>query len=147
MPNIATALKSEISRVSRKEIRLQTDALLKAARSYRSEIGLLKHRVGELEVLVRRLVKEPRKLALAVDQDASGLRFSATGLLSNRKRLGLSADDFGKLVGASGSTIYNWENGATQPRASFHAAIAGLRQIGKREALGRLQSMGALGRA
>ena len=142
MPNIATVLKSEISRISRKEIRLQTDALLKAARSHRSDIGLLKRRVRELETLVRRLVKEPQRRALAVEQDASGLRFSAKGLLSNRKRLGLSADDFGKLVGASGNTIYNWENGATQPRVSFHSAIAGLRQLGKREALVRLQSMG-----
>ena len=69
------------------------------------------------------------------------LRFSAKGLLSNRRRLGLAAGEFGKLVGASGNTIYNWESGATKPRTSFHAAIAGLRQIGKREAQLRLQGI------
>lgn len=141
MPNIATVLKSEISRISRKELRLQTDALVKAGRSSRSDIGSLKRRVRELEVLVRRLGQKAPKQAAVVEEEGSGLRFSAKGLLSNRRRLGLSADDFGKLVGASGNTIYNWENGATQPRASFHAAIASVRQIGKRKAQMLLQSM------
>jgi hypothetical protein len=38
MPNIATALRQEISRIARKEIRGETNALKKAAATYRGEI-------------------------------------------------------------------------------------------------------------
>jgi len=41
MANIASLLKSEISRVARKEFRAQTAGLKKAIGSYRSEIAAL----------------------------------------------------------------------------------------------------------
>ncbi len=36
----------------------------------------------------------------------AGLRFRAAGMAANRKRLDLSAADFGVLVGATGQSIY-----------------------------------------
>ena len=57
---------------------------------------------------------------------------------TQRRRLGLSAEDYGKLVGVSGLTIYNWEHGKTRPRPAQFAAFAALRNIGKREAQKRL---------
>ena len=45
MPNIASVLKDEISRISRKEIRRETSSLKKSSTSYRSEIAALKRRV------------------------------------------------------------------------------------------------------
>jgi hypothetical protein len=36
-------------------------------------------------------------------------------------------------------SVYNWERGQTIPRAAQVAAIAGLRSIGKREAMQRLE--------
>ena len=58
-----------------------------------------------------------------------------------RARLGLSAADFGRLVSASGQSIYNWEAGKASPRATQQAAIAAVRGIGKREAAKRLEAM------
>lgn len=55
-----------------------------------------------------------------------------------RKKLGLSAADFGKLAGASAQSIYSWEAGKTVPRKSQQATIAGLRGMGKKEAKARL---------
>jgi len=140
MPNIAAALKSEISRVARKEVRGETVALKKATRTYRSDIAALKRRTQELEHLIRRLVKGVGKPALVDSEAASteGLRFSAKGLVSQRKRLGLSAAECGLLVGASAQSIYNWEEGKVRPRAKHVAAIAALRSLGKREAAARL---------
>ncbi|MEP7056793.1 MAG: hypothetical protein ABI809_03350, partial [Caldimonas sp.] len=90
MPNIANILKSEISRVSRKEVRAETMALKKAVAAYRTEIAALKRRAQALEQQVRRLGKVGAQAAPAADEDAASekRRFSAKGLASQRRRLG-----------------------------------------------------------
>jgi DNA-binding transcriptional regulator YiaG len=67
-----------------------------------------------------------------------GIRFRADGLKSHRAKLGLSAKEYGRLVGVSGLTIYNWENGKTRPRSQQLANLATVRGMGKREAMKRL---------
>jgi DNA-binding XRE family transcriptional regulator len=69
------------------------------------------------------------------------MRFSAKGLQSHRSRLGLSASEFGKLLGVSAQTIYNWEHEAARPRDEQLGKLAGLRGIGKREAVARLEHL------
>jgi DNA-binding transcriptional regulator YiaG len=143
MPNIAAILKSEISRVARREVRGETLALKKAASAYRSEIAALKRRTQALEQQLRQLGKTSAKVAPAAasDDSAKTRRFSAKGLASLRRRLGLSAADCGLLVGASSQSIYNWEEGNVRPRTKHLSAIAALRTLGKREAAARLESL------
>jgi DNA-binding transcriptional regulator YiaG len=145
MPNIASILKSEIARVARKEVRGETLGLKKAAGAYRAEIAALKRRTQALEQELRRLSKASAKAEPVVVSEASSkaLRFSAKGLASQRQRLALSADDCGLLVGASGQSIYNWEQGKARPQAKHLPAIAALRNLGKREATARLESLRA----
>ena len=57
------------------------------------------------------------------------------------QQLGLSAADYGRLVGVSALTIYNWESGKSRPRRAQFAAIVAVRGIGKREAADRLASL------
>jgi DNA-binding XRE family transcriptional regulator len=128
--------------VARKEVRADTSSLKKAVGVYRTEIAALKRRAQALEVELRRLSKAHAK-AVPVEvhaQPAPKLRFTAKGLASQRRRLGLSAQDCGLLVGASGQSIYNWEEGKARPRAKHLPAIAALRGIGKKEAASRLAS-------
>lgn len=143
MTNIASILKNEISRVARKECRHETLGLKKAVTAYRSEIAALKRRTSALEVVVRKLSKGHTKIAVAVTSEKSSrhLRFTAQGLASQRKRLGLSAHECGLLVAASGQSIYNWEDGKARPRAKNLPAIAALRTMGKKEAAARLASL------
>ena len=143
MPNIASLLKNEISRVSRKEVRGETLALKKAVSTYRSEIAALKRRTQALEQQLRRLGKVSAKLAPAAGNEVSAetRRFSAKGLVSQRRRLGLSAADCGLLVGASAQSVYNWEEGKVRPRAKHLSAIAALRSMGKKEATARLEPL------
>lgn len=144
MPNIASILKSEIARVARKEVRAGTERLQKAASTYRSEIADLKRRCQALEQQLRQVSRRPAKAAAAADsndESAQRLRFSAKGLASQRRRLGLSAHDCGLLVGASGQSIYKWEDGSARPRAKNVEAIAKLRTMGKREASARLAEL------
>jgi DNA-binding transcriptional regulator YiaG len=143
MPNIASLLKSEISRVARKEVRGETLGLKKAVTGYRAEIAALKRRAHALEQELRRLSKaSPKPAPVETDEAPSrGLRFSAKSLAAQRRRLSLSAHDCGLLVGASGQSVYNWEAGKAVPRAGHLPAIAALRTLGKREAAARLASL------
>lgn len=141
MPNIASLLKSEISRLARKEVRGETESLKKATTRYRSEIAELKRQIAAMQRQLKS-VASGRGRAAAQAEDAGDAtearRFSAKGLASHRRRLGLSAEAFGKLVGVTGQSIYKWEAGKARPRASQMAAIAELRKLGKREAQKRL---------
>ena len=144
MPNIASALKAEISRIARKEIRVETTALKKAVAIYRTEIAALKRRAQSLEKQLRGVGRQvPRSEAPAETTDSSPkLRFSAKGLAAQRKRLGISARECGLLFGTSAQTIYNWEEGKARPRAKHLAAIAALRGLGRRDARAHLESLG-----
>ena len=75
----------------------------------------------------------PGCLLAAASSTASKLRFVAKGLKSHRDRLGLSAADYGRLVGVSAQSIYNWETKVAVPRRSMLPRIAQLRGKGKRE--------------
>ena len=145
MPNIATVLKEEIARVARKAVRSEIAGLKKASAAYRAEIAALKRRTQTLEQALRRAGRSSagaRASAGAADEAASPtLRFSAKGLLSQRKRLGLSAENCGLLVGASGQSVYNWESGKARPRAVHLASIAALKACGKKEAHARLAAL------
>ncbi|MDO8755990.1 MAG: hypothetical protein Q7J71_01020, partial [Polaromonas sp.] len=56
VPNIATVLKAEISRVARKDARAETQPLKKASSQYRSDIAALKRRVLALEKQLSRVL-------------------------------------------------------------------------------------------
>lgn len=148
MPNLASVLKSEVARLARKELRAETDGLKRAVAAQRSEIAALKRRTHELErtlkVLARGVARDASKgaRAPASDQEQTGsFRFRAQGMASNRKRLGLSAEDFGLLVGATAQSVYAWEGGKTKPRSQNLSAIAALRGVGKREVMARLETL------
>jgi DNA-binding transcriptional regulator YiaG len=146
MPNIASILKSEISRVARKEARTETAGIKKASSTHRTEIAALKRRLQALEQELRRVSKASGKLVAQqaeAEPEPQTLRFSAKALSAQRKRLGLSAEDCGLLVGASAQSVYNWESGEVRPRAKHLAAIAGLRKMGKRQVAAQLESLRA----
>jgi DNA-binding XRE family transcriptional regulator len=143
MPNIGAVLKSEIARVARKELRSETQQLKKSVTQYRGQIAQLKRRIQMLEQQVRRLARSGGRTVAAaapeMDEDSGpSLRFSAKGLASQRKRLGLSAANVAKILGVSALSVYKWESGKTRPRARQLEAIASLRRMGKREAMARL---------
>ena len=143
MPNIASILKAEISRVARKEVRGEVAGLKKAVSAYRVEIAALKRRSQALEQELRRLGKAVPQAAPveATESSTQKIRFSAKGFTSQRQRLGLSAHDCGLLIGASGQSVYNWESGKARPQTKHLAAIAALKTMGKKEAAARLAAV------
>jgi len=143
MPNFASALKDEIVRLARKEIRAETESLKKASAQQRSEISALKKQVASLEKTVARLDKATTagKAAKADPEKGTRVRFTVKGLTTLRKRLGLTAADLGLLLGVSAQTIYNWEAEKSKPRQQQVDAYAALRGIGKRQAKVRLAEL------
>jgi DNA-binding transcriptional regulator YiaG len=143
MPNIAAVLKQEISRIARREIRNETASLKKASSQYRRDIAELKRQVSNLQRRIPLLEKQMSQNAPSqvTGANATNVRFTAKGLLSQRQRLGLSAADYGKLIGVTAQTIYSWENGLSRPRKQQLPALASIRPMGKREARGRLEQL------
>lgn len=145
MANIAGVLRDEIARLSRREIRKATESTKKATNQHRHAIATLKSHVSKLArqvfALTRTVTRFQQGSAAAPDNGSSTkkIRFVAKGLRANRTRLGLSAGDFGRLVGVSANSVYAWESGTTTPRREQVAKIAALRTMGKREAAKRLE--------
>ena len=143
MPNIAVTLRQEITRLARREIRSETQGLRKASAQFRRDIAELKRHASEFKSEVARLGRRVGKdvAPQITEADPAKVRFTAKGVISQRKRLGISAADYGKLIGVTGHTIYKWEHGASRPRRAQLAALGSLRNLGKREALARLEQM------
>jgi DNA-binding transcriptional regulator YiaG len=144
MPNIGALLKQEIVRLARKESRAEVEATKKASAQHRRHIAELRRQVTTLEhqvaVLQRSALNRPQAAETKVGPQR--LRFVAKGLKSQRTRLGLSAADYGKLVGVSAQSVYNWEQGNANPRPEQLKMIAAVRAISKREAQARLVQSG-----
>jgi DNA-binding transcriptional regulator YiaG len=137
MPNLAALLKSEISRLAKKEVRKEVLPLRKVAAGYRREIAQLKRTLASLQRTTKQLAK-PRSSSVVSVRAERSVRFVAKGLVSLRKRLGISADQMARLLGVSMQSVYNWERKKATPRKEQVAAIVALRGIGKKEAHQRL---------
>ena len=165
MANLANALKEEIGRIARKEIRQQTAGTAKSVAQGERDIAALKRQIEDLQgklsslrtqdapkptagkkttskkTATKKQDKEPVGAASATGKQSSRARFSAKGLRAHRERIGLSADNYGKLIGVSGLSIYNWEQEKARPREGSIAALTTVRGIGKREAVKRLGAL------
>ena len=130
MPNIATALRDEIRRLSRQESRTQVEPTKKATAVHRRDIALLKRQVVLLERQIRSMMGRPSNTPSDPQTSLPGakVRFVAKGLRSQRERLGLSAEGLGKVLGVSGQSIYNWESGKGRPRQDQLAKLLQLRK-------------------
>ena len=137
MPNIATALRDEIKRLSRQQSRSQIDSTKKATAVHRRDIALLKRQFILLERQVKSLMRRSPNTSSASQTNAPDLkvRFVAKGLRSQRDRLGLSAENLGKVLGVSAQSVYNWESGKARPRQDQIARLSHLRKVGKRQVM------------
>jgi DNA-binding transcriptional regulator YiaG len=138
MTSFGVTIKNEITRLSRKELRTQVEPLRKATSTFRKDIAALKREVSVLQRQLATLTRSATKAITATTTEAKPTRFAAKGLRALRTRLGISATDFGKLAGASGQSVYNWESGKAVPRQRQLTVLAGLRGLSKKEAQARL---------
>lgn len=145
MSNIGTVLKEEITRISRRSTRpiinpLRRDVieLKRLAREQRETIKRLERDNGRL---IADLHSRIAHLPAISPQDAAHVRISPRLILAQRNRLGLSQEEFGKLLGVSSHTIFLWEHAKVDPRPRVKPAFAAVRHLGRREARERLEAM------
>ncbi len=145
MSNLQSVLSQEIKRLARKEIRSELAATKRTVAQHRREIAELKRRNTALERTVSYLQsRETQRLKAGPSQaePPAGTRSSSRSMKAQRRRSGLSQEDYASLVGVSSSTIYNWESGSTKPGRKHLATLVSLRGIGKREAERRMELLG-----
>ena len=148
MPNVASILKGEISRISRKEVKSAVGGIGKSQTNIRKNVADLKKRVASLEKEIKRLTAgKRRENTISVKEHPEGqekARFTSKGVKSLRNRLGLSQADFAKLVGATSHAVYLWENkeGPLKLREKTKAAFLSIRGLGAREAKAKLEEAG-----
>lgn len=146
MANIAVLLKDEIVRLAKKTVRQEVEPVRSATALHRQQLASLKKQVTSLEREIARLRKSVATQTAKEPPAADGrVRFVAKGLKSLRTKLDLGAEDFGRLVGVSGQTIYSWEAKKTSPRTEQLAALQKIRGIGKKEARARLEELAGSG--
>ena len=142
MPNIAGILREEIRRLAKKEVKAQVGATKQAVAKYRGDIAGLKRALNEQEREIKQLKNRTQPGQPQPEEEPlENARFSARSVKAQRQRLGLSAADYGKLVGVSGLTVYSWEHEKSRPRKAQLAALVAVRGIGKREALRKLAEL------
>ncbi len=142
MTTFANQLKAEISRIAKKVGRNEIAMLKKVTSQQRSDIVALKRRIAELESSLTKLAKRASKPAAEVSRDDKDkLRFRQDGFVTLRKKLGLSANEMGQLLGVSGQSIYKWEQGKAKPRARQLPAIAAARKMGKKQVAVKLAAL------
>ena len=116
-----------MARESEEHDPLEVPKSLRPSRRPRSSpeerIQLLQARIERLETQVRH-----------------GKAFAPAKVRAERRRLGFSAADYGRLVGVSGLTIYNWEKGRAQPRPRQLATWTKLCGISQAAAVRRLSA-------
>ena len=147
MPNLAATLKNEIRRLARSEIKVHVTPARRAASHHRREIALLKRqlrlqerRIAALQTAVSRGAdKTGGEAASETEGIPAGTRYSARSVRAQRKRLKLSAEQYGQLLGVTGQTIYLWEQGKTRPAKTQLAALVAARALGRREVRKRLK--------
>ena len=151
MPNIMSALKSEISRLAKKEAKQVVAPVKKSSASYRGLIAGLRKQFGALQKEVAALKRATPKAdkALAAQEPAGRFWITGKGVRALRKRLGLTQAQFAKLVGVTGQSVVNWEGAQGKAPIRLKAAIARLQAIrgmGKKQAaemLGQGKGKGA----
>ena len=139
MANVMKALKDEMARVSRKEIK-------NISLPHRKQLAELKKAMAEQSAALARIEKKlgvahlaAKEVPPAVSRAKGGkARFKPKAIKSLRRRLGLNQPRFARLVGVSLAALRSWEQGRSAPRASSQAALISAKGIKSREARQKL---------
>ena len=139
MNNIMSALKSEISRLAKKEAKAVVSPVKRASSTYRTLIAGLRKQLDALQKEVTSLKRAMPKADRVLDaktEPEGRFWITGKGVKAMRKKVGLTQEKFSKLVGVSVPTVVNWEGhkGMINLRKAAAGKLQGLRGIGKRQA-------------
>jgi len=146
MPNVASVLKEEITRLARSEIKKQVDPLKKRIQELRKTVTEQKKHIAALEKAqsqgAKRAKKAPDVAPPTAEEGApSARKITVASIKAQRKRLNLSQREIALLLGVSQPTVGRWEQGKGSPRGENRDAFVALRGMGRRQVKERLEEM------
>lgn len=138
MSNIMKELKSEITRLARKEAKAVVSPVKKASANYRGLIAGLRRQVDVLQKelnALKKAIPSPDKTVLEKTEPKGRFWITGQGVKALRKRLGATQAGLAKLTGVSSQAVVNWEahKGKINLRKAAAGALQSLRGKGKRE--------------
>ncbi len=141
MSTFAVVFKDQVNKLARIQIRKEVGKIKKASAQHRRDIAALKRVIASLQKQIKQTGSARAAAVAGADEKSASLdnvRFSSRSVKAQRQKLGLSAKDYGKLLGVTALAVYNWEQGKSRPRSHHMAKFVAVRGIGKREAYARL---------
>jgi DNA-binding transcriptional regulator YiaG len=136
MGKMEQTLKSEITRLAKKQMRATYLPLAREVRRLKRTVSALRKRVAVFARLGAELQAERQaqraKLAVA-PEEVKAARLSPGLIKKLRARLGITQRELATLVGVSTSAVGFWEYGKAKPEGHNREALVALRKLGRRE--------------
>ncbi len=135
--SVMKELHSEITRLARKEIKKELEPIKRVNAAQRGYIADLRRDVGELQKEVARLQRAAGKVVAVEVEETKGFWISGKGVVSLRKRLGITQMELAALAEVSHQSIVRWEKAKGKILFKTEETLATLQQIrgmGKRDA-------------
>jgi DNA-binding transcriptional regulator YiaG len=146
MGKMEQTLKSEITRLAKKQVRATCLPLARDVRWLKRTVSALRKTVAVLARLGTGLQAERQaqraKLAVA-PEEVKTARLSPLLVKELRARLGITQSGVATLVGVSASAVGSWEYAKAKPEGHNREALVALRKLGKRKVRGILAAKGA----
>ena len=147
MSDLLQSLKTEITRLSRKEIKAAIEPIQSSNIRLKKTVAELKDRISQLESQNRQLSKSTKSIQTLLPETSTDtperVRITAKTLFKLRSKFDMSREAFAKLMGVSSQNIYALENktGTLKLRSATMAKYLSIRDLGKKEALKRLADL------
>jgi DNA-binding transcriptional regulator YiaG len=136
MAKLEQTIKSEIIRLSKREVRKISVPLSKEVRQLKSTVSQIRKAVLALERSTALLKKEsaPGEIKLeATQEEVKQSRFSPRLIRSLRQHLKISQRELALLTGVTVGAAHLWEKGKFRPSDKKKALLVDLRKLGHQE--------------
>jgi DNA-binding transcriptional regulator YiaG len=136
MGKVEGAIKSEIIRLAKKEIRKISVPLGRDVRSLKSTVSELRRAVLTLQRITANQQKELEKGRMpleATPEEVKLSRFSPRLIRSLRGQLEITQKELAILAGVTVGAVHQWESGQFKPSMKKKAVMVALRKLGRRE--------------
>jgi DNA-binding transcriptional regulator YiaG len=136
MGKLQATIKSEIERLTKRELHAVSVPLEKEVRLLKTMVSQLRKSVLSLERFAAKKQKElsNREIRLeASPEEMKQSRFSPRLLQSLRKRLGITQKELAILAGVTVGAAHLWETGKFKPKDTKKSVLVALRKLNRRE--------------
>jgi DNA-binding transcriptional regulator YiaG len=133
MGKMEQALRAEIGRLARKEIRAALKPLTKDVRQLKRDVArLAKGQPAAAGGAKAKKAPSPIELT-ATPEEVAKARFSPGLIKKLRKRLNITQAELATIIDVSPTTVAFWEQGRNRPTEDSQVSLVALRKLGRRD--------------